>query len=265
VMVSHESLAALLQVWGVPPALRTPIADRLNARSAGCYDQILCTTGWGAAEFRRIDVTNLVQVPLGVDLDGFDPAYYRHSVRSRYGGPDEVLVVLCSRLSPEKQPEIAIDAVRELRRAGVPAVLVVVGDGPRRTALVRRAAGLPVHFAGFLPGRSSVAALLASADVAVAPGPAETFGLAGLEALASGTPVVVNAASALPEVVGEAGRAAEGTGAAFAAAVQELLRQPEGPRRTAARARAERFSWAASVEGFLRVHAAPVPIREPAW
>lgn len=43
--------------------------------------------------------------------------------------------------------------------------------------------------------------------MAIAPGPAETFGLAALEALACGTPVVVRAESALPEVVGDAGPA----------------------------------------------------------
>ena len=77
---------------------------------------------------------------------------------------------------------------------------MVAGDGPLRPRLERRAAraGLPVTFAGFLSGRADLAALLASADVALAPGPAETFGLAALEALACGTPVVVSAESACP-------------------------------------------------------------------
>lgn len=261
-MVSHESLSGLLRVWGTPGAAGDRLADRLNARSAQTYDQILCTTDWAAAEFRRIGVTNLTQVPLGVDLRGFGPEHRDARVRARYAREDEVLVVHCSRLSPEKSPELAIDAVAALRATGVPAALVVVGDGPRRRALVQRATGLPVHFAGFLPDRSAVAALLATADVAVAPGPVETFGLAALEALACGTPVVVNAASALPEVVGEAGLAAEGTGPAFAAAVVALLDRPEQARRAAARARAERFGWPAAVAGFLRAHGAPVPAQD---
>jgi alpha-1,6-mannosyltransferase len=206
----------------------------------------------------------------------FSPGRADPAVRAAYARPGEVLVVLCGRLSPEKRPEIAVDTIAALRAAGVPAVGVIVGDGPRRAAMIRRAAGLPVHFAGFLPGRESVAALLASADVALAPGPVETFGLAALDALACGTPVVVNAASALPEVLGAAGGAGAGTtgagvavaaggagvaaggsGADFAAAVRLLLGHPEAGRRAASRARAERYGWPAAVEDFLRAHGAP--------
>ena len=60
-----------------------------------------------------------------------------------------------------------------------------------------------------MANRESLAKLLAAADVVIAPGPAETFGLSALEALASGTPVVVSSRSALPEVVGQAGLAAD--------------------------------------------------------
>nr|BFE76247.1 hypothetical protein GCM10020092_095480 [Actinoplanes digitatis] len=111
-----------------------------------------------------------------------------------------------------------------------------------------------MRFAGHISDRDDVAALLASADVAVAPGPVETFGLAALEALACGTPVVVNAASALPEVVGDAGMAVPGTPDAFAEGVRKLMDRPEGERRAAARARAELFGWPQAVEGFLRTH-----------
>jgi len=258
-MVSHESLAGLLGVWGMPS--RERLADRLNRHTAEAYDQIVCTTAFAAAEFRRLGVPNLVEVPLGVDLDEFHPSRADENVRSRYARPDELLVVYCSRLSADKRPELAVDTVAALRAGKTPAVLVVAGDGSRRAALAYRSARLPVRFAGHIADRSAVAALLASADVLVAPGPVETFGLAALEALACGTPVVVNAASALPEVVGDAGLAVRGTAEAFADGVRQLMERPEAQRRAAARARAEIFSWPRAVDGFLRAHGAAATVQ----
>ncbi|MDG4820637.1 glycosyltransferase [Asanoa sp. WMMD1127] len=257
VMVSHESLAGLLRLSGLSGAAGRQAADALNARTAAAYDTIVCTTGWAAEEFLRLGVP-VRRASLGVDLSTFHPGRRDPVVRSRYAAAGEVLLVTCTRLSPEKKPELAVDTLAALVRAGVPARLVVLGDGPRRPALEERAARLPVTFAGFLPDQAAVAALLASADVVVAPGPVETFGLAALEALACGTPVVVNAASALPEVIGPAGAAAPGTGVELAAAVTGLLAVDERSRRSRARLRAERFSWPEATAGFLGAHRAAV-------
>ena len=168
----------------------------------------------------------------------------------------------CGRLSAEKKPQRSLTTLATLRASGLPVRLVVAGDGPLRPRLERRAAraGLPVTFTGFLPGRADLAALLASADVVLAPGPAETFGLAALEALACGTPVVVSAESALPEVAGEAGASVPGED--LAAGVRAVLARPERARRAAARARAEQFDWATAVRGFLAVHEDKVEVGE---
>jgi alpha-1,6-mannosyltransferase len=251
-MVSHESLAGLLGVWGVPK--RDSVAARFNLRTAEFFDQIVCTTSFAAAEFRRLGVPNLTEVPLGVDLDVFHPSQADPGVRERYARPGELLVVFCSRLSAAKRPELAVDAIGALRNQKVPAVLAVAGDGTRRTSLAYRAARLPVRFTGHIAERSAVAALLASADVVMAPGPVETFGLAALEALACGTPVVVNASSALPEVVGSAGVAVAGTPEGFAEGVRTLIERPLRERRERARARAEHFGWQQAVDGFLGAH-----------
>ena len=103
-----------------------------------------------------------------------------------------------------------------------------------------------------MPDRTLLARLLASADVSLAPGPHETFGLSALEALASGTPVVVSASSALPEIVGGSGATALDRPEAFAAGVTTLLAAEEETRRAAARTRAEQFSWPASVDRMLQ-------------
>ncbi|MGW6916208.1 glycosyltransferase [Kitasatospora sp. NPDC054939] len=258
VMVSHESTTGLLRLRGVPDTAARALADRLNTRTARAYDAVVCTTDWAAAEFTRLGVRNVVRAPLGVDLDTLRPptAVAREQERARYAGPSEVLLVLCSRLSAEKRPGRALEALADLRSGGLPAVLAVAGTGPLRERLAAEAARrrLPVHFLGHLPGRTSVAALLGCADAVLAPGPVETFGLATMEALACGTPVVVSRSSALPGLVGAAGVAAADSGAGFADGVRDLLARPEAGRRAAARARAAAYGWPAAVAGFLTAH-----------
>lgn len=257
VMVSHESLAALLGMAIPAPALARVLADALNRRTARAYDQIICTTAWAAAEFTRIDAPNLRRAPLGVDLATFTPP---HEAGAK-ADPD-VLLVHCGRLSVEKKPERSLTTLGTLRAGGVDARLIVAGDGPLRDRLERRAMReeLPVRFTGFINERAELAALLGSADVVLAPGPAETFGLAALEALACGTPVVVSAESALPEVVGDAGASVAGED--LAAGVRAVLARPEPERRAAARARAERYGWPAAVREFLLVHGAKEGIKK---
>ncbi len=261
VMISHERLDRLLgQI--MPRALARRCADVANRRTAAQYDRVVCTTDFARAEFERIGAPNVELVPLGVDLDLFSPRRADHSLRADLGVPGHPLLVHCGRLSVEKRVDRSIEAVAELRQAGVEARLVVAGDGPRRDALQRRArslaplpGGLPaVHFTGFISDRTMVAKLLATADVSLAPGPHETFGLAALEALAAGTPVVASRSSALADIVtAECGAVADDDPSAFADAVTEVLALPPAGRRAAARRRAEQFTWPAAVAGMLAV------------
>jgi alpha-1,6-mannosyltransferase len=251
VVISHERLDRLLAQFLLPDRAARRVADGANARMAAAYDRVVCTTAFARAEFDRIGATNVTQVPLGVDLATFSPLNRDRDLRAELSAGADVLLVHCGRLSPEKHPERSIDTVAALRAAGQRVRLVVAGDGPRRPALERRAAGLPVTFVGFVPDRTLLARLLASADVSLAPGPHETFGLSALEALASGTPVVVSASSALPEIVGGSGATALDRPEAFAAGVTTLLAADEETRRAAARTRAEQFGWPASVDRML--------------
>ncbi|MCX5344885.1 glycosyltransferase [Streptomyces atratus] len=259
VMVSHETAEGVLRTWGVPAGAAGMTADRLNARSAHAYTRIVCTTQWAEREFLRIGARNVVRAPLGVDLRRCRPHRRSTVLRARYLHGRDVLLLLCSRLSVEKRPGRALETIAELRRRGVRAALVVAGDGPLRAGLESRARAqrLPVEFLGHVRDRETLADLQAAADICLAPGPAETFGLSALEALACGTPVVTSASSALPEVIGGAGVAAADTGEAFAAAVRELLGRPQERRRAEARQRAELFGWDRSVAAFLAAHDVP--------
>jgi alpha-1,6-mannosyltransferase len=265
VMVSHESLTGLLSLPADVSGMSrwrsrllsntaTGIADALNRRSVRDYQKIICTTRWAAAEFERIGAPNLTRIPLGVDLELFSPERYSDAMRDCYAAPEQTLLVHCGRLSVEKKPHRSLAALAGLRAAGLDAVLVVAGDGPLRSRLERAARhrSLPVRFAGFITDPKNLATLLASADAVIAPGPVETFGLAALEALACGTPVVVSAHSALPEIIGTAGVAVHGED--FADGVREVLARDPAARRAAARERAEEFGWPASVAAFLSAH-----------
>ncbi len=252
VLFSHERIDAVLRprvpAWFPLGAA----ADRVNRRLSRLADLVVVTSAFSGAEFERIGAPNVRRIRLGVDLDTFRPTDHSDSTER------PVRLITVSRLSKEKAPELAIEALRVLRAGGVPATLVMVGEGPARARLEERAAGLPVTFLGHVADRRAVAELIGAADVAVCPSPVETFGLAVLEALACGTPVVVPAGGAARELLDGPGSGAvcDGTPAGLAAAVRELLLVPRPARRAAARAAAERYPWTATVDGLLSAYAA---------
>ena len=257
VFFAHERadgvLRANMPAWLAHVLPVTRLADWHNTGTHRRFSTVVCTTDFAAAEFRRAGLETAL-VPLGVDLEAFHPSRYSQELREEYAPEGTPLLLMASRLSGEKRPQLAIDAVRELAARGVEVRMMSAGTGAIAAAMEQRARGLPITFLGFMSDRERFASLLASADVVIAPGPIETFGLAALEALASGTPVVVNAASALPEVVGHAGVAAHGTPQAFADAVQQVLAWDPAERRQRARERAETMPWDETVKRMLALH-----------
>lgn len=252
-VIAHERVDGILRAF-LPLGDRRAelVADRHNASTAQRFDRVVTTTRFAAQEFARIGVPT-DHVPLGVDLEQFQP-----TTRTRREGIP--LLVLCSRLSREKRPDLAIEALRVMLLGSFPARLVIAGSGPLTASLRRRARGLPVELVGHLADRSAVASLLGAADVVIAPGPVETFGLAALEALACGTPVVAASTSAVAELVGGgAGRSARPEAPALAAAVASLLAVPVEQRRAAARARAESYPWSRTTGTMLALHGLATP------
>lgn len=260
VVFSHETLTGLSETFLKAPLLTNAPVNWWNHRLAKRFDRVVATTAFAAREFERIGVDNLVRVPLGVDLDAFHPDRRDGSLRRALLQGADTLLVHCGRLSPEKRADRSVATAIELVRRGRSVRLVVVGDGPTRESLVRQASGHPVDFLGFVHERERLAAILASADVVLAPGPLETFCLAALEALASGTSVVASASSAVREVLGidessnPAGEVAADVPDAFADSVDKVITSDETLRRTAARRRAEQFPWSNTIMRMLSLH-----------
>jgi alpha-1,6-mannosyltransferase len=250
-MISHEHMTGILvRRTPVPDRPATWAADLINRRSAHDYDAIVTPSRFSAEEFERIGVHAHV-VPLGVDLDVFRPHRDPDATWPPVPGRT-VQLVHCGRLSPEKRPALSIETVRELVRRGHDVQMTVLGHGPLRAALMQRAQNLPVAFHAYITSRPELAARMSVADVAVAPGPLETFGLAALEVMACGVPTVCPDEGALQEVVGAGGYVAPSTPSAFADGVEALLRR-EGARRLA-RGQAEKFNWEASADRMLAIH-----------
>lgn len=255
IMISHENMTGIMvRRTPVPDAPAVWIADFINSRSADDYDAIVCPSNFAAAEFRRNGIPAKV-VELGVDLEVFHPddSYTHLTPSGNHRTDDEALQIIhCGRMAPEKNPQLSIETLRALVARGVPAHLTVLGQGPLREQLIEGARDLPVTFHSYIRGRAELATVMQRADVAIAPGPLETFGLAALEALACGVPTVCPDEGALAEVVKDGGIAAPSDPEKFADAVLELSQRPGA--RALARAQAETFSWENSADDMLAIH-----------
>ena len=173
----------------------------------------------------------------------------RAELRSRFAPQGELLLAHVSNFRPVKRTG---DVLRIFAKAAkdLPASLLMIGDGPDRAAAETLARELGiwerVHWLGII---DDTAPLLASSDLFLLPSENESFGLAALEAMACGLPVIATASGGMPEVIvdGETGYLAPvGDIDALAEGTRRLLE--DVPRRSlfAATGRQrveERFRW----------------------
>jgi glycosyltransferase involved in cell wall biosynthesis len=165
----------------------------------------------------------------GVDLRAYSPGPADERLRQRYAlPPGRPLIVSVGRLSPEKRMDVLLGAAARLEGA----LLAIAGAGPdeaRLRALARRLGVADrVRFLGFVPG-SDLPGLYRLADVFATASEAELQGLAVMEAMAAGLPVVAVDACALGELVRHADNgflAAPGQAAELAAYLSLLCREP---------------------------------------
>ncbi|MCI0570965.1 MAG: N-acetyl-alpha-D-glucosaminyl L-malate synthase BshA [Myxococcaceae bacterium] len=166
-----------------------------------------------------------------VDTERFAPRRDREALRAVF--PDlqagEPVLVHVSNFRAVKRVEDVVSVFTEVHRRR-PCRLLMIGDGPERSPAERhvRKLGLDAR-AVFLGKQEHFAELLAASDVFLLPSEQESFGLAALEALSCGVPVVASAVGGVPELVvhGRTGFLAPvGDVAAMADAVLALVEDP---------------------------------------
>ncbi len=169
----------------------------------------LASTDFMARELERHGVERVTRVSLGVDLDRFNPErrYRREETRREHGLPDGPLALFVGRIALEKRIDLILDAWPAIeRRTG--ARLALVGAGPDVDRFRARPGADRVYWLPFQRDRDRLADLIAAADLVVSATTTETFGLAALEALASGTPVVAADVGGIAEHVVRSGAGA---------------------------------------------------------
>jgi alpha-1,6-mannosyltransferase len=227
-------------------------------RLSRIYRAVLVASDSVARQLEAAGVDQVYRVALGVDLECFHPVRRarRAEVRLHYGLPEAPLAIYTGRFAGEKQIDTVLAAWSEVhRRTG--AGLVLAGAGPREARL-RAQAATGVHWIPYVRDRDQLADLVAACDVYVAPGPAETFGLSALEAMASGLPVLSVDRGGVADRVhrSRAGRVYPpfDVSECAAAAIGLIDGDLATLGRTARRFAEEHHSWTAAFDGIVAVY-----------
>lgn len=229
------------------------LADKLEAQVLRGADLRLAVSQEVGAQVRTIAPgQRTAVVPNGVDTTPFVRLPTSADARRRFGLQDASRIALfIGALRPWHGVDVAIRAIGRLGTAN-DVSLVIVGDGPVKGQLeqLARAEGVSerVRFLGQLE-HDDIPAILAAADVALAPYPAlSDFSFSPLklyEYLAAGVPIVASNVGQIRDVL-DAGRfgtlVTPGDADELAAAIDSVSRQPESVRQTAAAGRAHTFT-----------------------
>jgi len=230
------------------------------------FDYHIANSGYTAAELRgamRARHGRPVYVrPMGVDADDFAAARRseqgRRNLVAETGGDERTkLLLYAGRLSPEKNLPLLMEMIGRLEGDFR---LVVAGDGPLAGWLENEAkvrAPGRVRLLGHIGDRAELLELYADCDAFIHPNPREPFGIAPLEAMAAGLPLVAPNAGGLLSYADETNAwLAEPNGESFAAAARAVINDPAARKDKLARARwtARQYRWQVVTDSFFQLY-----------
>lgn len=125
------------------------------------------------------------------------------ALRRRLGfAPGDYVVGICAALRPEKRHEDLVDAIASLKCQGIPAKGLMIGDGPRRTAIEGKIAGMGLSRDVVVTGfQVDVRPFVGACDVMAIVSMSETFSMAALESMAMGKPMVMSEVGGAGELI----------------------------------------------------------------
>jgi glycosyltransferase involved in cell wall biosynthesis len=221
-LIPQGFFCALLKIFrGIPYILTAHGGDVYSFKNIPCVRSLIkftlkhstiCTVNSQATKnkvLKNRKNSNIQVVPMGVDLDKFNPKNFNHEIRASMGS-ENLLLLGVGRLALKKGFNFLIEAMPQIIQEIPNARLVIIGFGPQKEQLEKQIQKLNLSSSISLIGGKSGKELrdwFASADIFIGPsivtpdGDTEGQGVVFLEAMASGTAVIASDVGGIKDVV----------------------------------------------------------------
>lgn len=231
------------------------------------FDYHIANSDYTASELQEAMIARhqrpVSVLPMGAEIGEFSASVPSATFRQRLtdfadGTEATRLLLYAGRISPEKNIPLLIETMEALRqRSDIDVRLLIAGSGPLsawlRDEAERRVPGL-VRFVGHISDRQEMIACYANCDIFIHPNPREPFGIAPLEAMAAGIPLLApNAGGVLSYADDSNAWLCEPNGQSFADGAMAILSDDAERRDRLSRARwtADNFRWSLVTKRFL--------------